>query len=92
MQQFIDALCTIGMIAFFWALIYSIMTKPKTVPVQEKKELPPSPIGLFCSVCHGAAGTVSHEEYMRIARGGEPVYCGWCVIPIEAYKRQKAAR
>lgn len=90
MQQFIDALCIIGMVAFFWALIYSIMKQPRrSVPAPEKKEPPPSPVGLFCSVCQGPAGTVSHEEYMRIAH---PIYCQWCVIPIEAYKRQQATR
>ena len=91
MQQFIDTLCLIGMIAFFWALIYSIMTKPKqSVPVPEpKREPPPSPVGVFCSVCHAAAGTMSREQYLRI---DHPIYCDWCVIPIEAYKRQQAAR
>lgn len=86
----LDALCMIVLLAFFGILIYSIATQPgRTRPAPI---VPPSPVGLFCSLCQAEAGIVSHEEYMRITRAGVPVYCKWCVVSIEAYKRQQTAR
>lgn len=89
-----DFLCLTGLIAFFGFLIYSIMTKPEKTtaapPAPEPK--PPSPVGLFCSLCGVPAMKVSAEEYARITSFGNHVYCEWCITSIEAYKEQQARR
>lgn len=86
----LDALCFISLLAFFGFLIYStVIRAPKENPLP-REPLPPSPIGLFCSLCGAPAGVVNHEEYMRIGRAGTPVYCDGCTTLIEAYKRQQA--
>lgn len=89
----LDALCLIGLLSFFGFLIYStVIRAPKEDPVPTSVPLPPSPVGLFCSLCRTPAGMVNHEEYMRITRAGTPVYCEGCMTSIEAYKRQQAVR
>lgn len=87
----LDALCLIGMLAFFGLLIYStVIRAPEEPAAAPPAPWPPSPVGLFCSLCRTPAGLVNHEEYMRISGAGTPVYCEGCMTSIEAYKRQQA--
>lgn len=84
----LDAICFIGLIAFFGFLIYSTVIRPgrRGVPADP---LPPSPVGLYCSICGEHADVVTSEEYARLSTAGHPVYCHWCMITIEAYKTQQ---
>jgi len=88
----LDALCTLGLVAFFWILIYSTVYRPRQQRAAAPPPMPPppSPVGLYCSICHEHADVVSSEEYARLSAAGHPVYCHWCMITIEAYKQQQA--
>jgi hypothetical protein len=92
----LDALCLLVLLAFFGLLIWSTVIRPgqkstgAAVPAPDP--LPPSPVGLFCSICRASAGRVNAEEYARILKTGVPVYCEWCITSIEAYKQQQARR
>jgi len=89
----LDAICLLGMIAFFTLVIYTTVVRAPDKPpaiTTSVASIPPSPVGLFCSICGTPSLTVNHEEYMRISRAGTSVYCEGCMMTIEAYKRQQA--
>jgi hypothetical protein len=89
----LDALCLLGLVAFFTFLIYvTVLRAPQASSPPPPKGPPPSPVGLSCSLCRATAGMVSYEEYMRIVDTGKQVYCDWCLTSIEAYKNQKVWR
>ena len=88
----LDAICLLAPIAFFGFLIYSTVYRhdPRRGVPPLPKPPAPSPVGLYCSICHEHADVVSSEEYARLSAAGVPVYCHWCMITIEAYKQQQA--
>jgi hypothetical protein len=87
----VDAFCMLVIIAFSGVLIYSTVIHAPKKAVPRPVSIPPSPIGLFCSICQAPSGMVSHDEYMRISEGGRQIHCGQCLIVIEAYKHQQAS-
>jgi hypothetical protein len=88
----IDAIAMIAILLLFAAVIYSTVIQPAIeIAKDAAEEVKPSytsPVGLFCSLCHGSASVVSGDEYARISRANAPVYCSGCTVTIEAYKRQ----
>lgn len=87
----LDAFCFAGLLVFFGMLIYATVTRAAPPAKAEPPPLAPSPVGLFCSICHAFAGTVSAGEYERICGAREPVYCESCMSTIQIYKRQSGA-
>jgi len=102
-----DFLATLIFLGFFAALIYSTVFKKSShscrggsgIELMKARQklgppptTPPNPVGLYCSICHDHAGVVTSEEYLRLFAAGQPVYCRWCTITIEAYKARQARR
>lgn len=95
----IDFIASVLFFGFFGFLVYATVMRRNRKeaqcaggPGEVVNEPGPSPVAVFCSICHTEVSVMSVEEYIRFSRIVAPVYCQWCARTIEMYKAQQVHR